>query len=305
MTQDQAFKTRAALLEAVQNGLLEKTKKIQGKLFAELIERILQELITEGNVISSDKKNFIIARTVDNVFDQFQRSGNYGLAAAMVKDFNAISNINDTYFGTFGYNKARFERVQRKVRAFLKESIGIGADNKIKKGGFLDKLFKDNSIRNEVQKKTFKAITSGQPVSDLVTTIKTYVKGVSDVDGALIKHIKTFSNDLYSRYDRAQNFLYAKELKLYAFVYDGTIIETSREFCIDKEGKVFTIEEAEEWRNDPKLLRTKAEKETGVVTDYNPLEDFGRWECRHLGRYVSKAEALRRRPDLKGYYEGK
>ena len=72
------------------------------------------------------------------------------------------------------------------------------------------------------------------------------------------------------------------------------------EFCIKRNGKVFTVEEAEkEWPKDPTLPRTRKERQSGVLTGYNPTVDMGRWNCRHRTRYISPALAEQLRPDLK------
>ncbi|HNR55534.1 MAG TPA: hypothetical protein PKJ19_10215, partial [Flavobacteriales bacterium] len=105
--------------------------------------------------------------------------------------------------------------------------------------------------------------------------------------------------DTYQYLDRASSDAYATKLGLDAFIYAGGLIETSRDFCIKRNGKVFSRKEAErEWPKDPTLPRTKKERESGVLVGYDPLRDMGRWNCRHRIRFISDALAEQLRPDL-------
>jgi hypothetical protein len=135
-------------------------------------------------------------------------------------------------------------------------------------------------------------------LKDYIKLLKVHITGTENIDGSLVKYYKGFAFDTYQQFDRVSNVEYAKELDLQAFIYEGGLIETSREFCIKRDGKVFTIDEAATWVNDPTLPKTKEERETGVVI-YNPLEDFGRFNCRHMIRYISNEIAIMLRPDLK------
>ena len=123
-------------------------------------------------------------------------------------------------------------------------------------------------------------------------------RGSAEVNGVMERYFKGYVLDAHQQFDRGINKEYGNRLKLDTFVYQGGLIETSRDFCRKRDNKVFTEEEAAKWVNDADLPRTAKERSSGVVTDYNPLEDLGRWNCRHRTRYISRALARRKRPDL-------
>ena len=100
--------------------------------------------------------------------------------------------------------------------------------------------------------------------------------------GILQRHWKTNTFDLFQRLDRAIQLEYANELGLNFAIYSGTIIETSREFCIARTGKVFSREQIAGWATlnfsgKPKL--------------YEPFTDCGGHNCRHHLSFVSDTVA--------------
>ena len=78
--------------------------------------------------------------------------------------------------------------------------------------------------------------------------------------------------DLYQRFDRTANLIYANRLKLDNAVYSGTLIQTSRPFCIARIGKVFNRQEIEGW---------KEIDFAGKPLIYDPFVDCGGHNCRH------------------------
>ena len=80
-------------------------------------------------------------------------------------------------------------------------------------------------------------------------------------------------------------------LEFKAFIYEGGIYDDTCDFCKERNGKVFTIKEAEEW----KKLEWPEKNE-----NYEPLKDMGGTDCRHHPSWISDSLATILRPDLKG-----
>ena len=123
--------------------------------------------------------------------------------------------------------------------------------------------------------------------------------GAPGVDGAIVNKYKSFVFDTYQQHDSATAKVFAENLNLQCFIYAGGLIDTSREFCEKRNGKVFTLDEAKEWIDDPTLPRTKEERKTGQVLNYDPVIDRGRWRCRHHINFIPNSWAIRLRPELK------
>jgi hypothetical protein len=110
----------------------------------------------------------------------------------------------------------------------------------------------------------------------------------------LVNHFRTNAFDSFARFDRGVQKVYAEKLELQYFFYEGGLVNDSREFCISKNGKVYSSKEAKEWINEPWIRDNLAK--WGV---YDPLTDMGLWNCRHHPSFISKELAFELRPELK------
>ena len=112
------------------------------------------------------------------------------------------------------------------------------------------------------------------------------VVGTQVRDGALEKYYKQFAYDTFNQTDAAINKHYADSLDLKWFIYQGSLIDTSRPFCVKRAGKVFNTEETDKWKCDPDLIgKPKGKK---CDDSYNPLIERGRYNCRHTLRYITE-----------------
>lgn len=304
MTQRQLFEQRQRLLEKQLQALMDKVASTERTLFTRILETVLKRIQLEGDTsdVHSVKANFDVVVGIDNAFDEFQKTHQYGLLDQMVGDFNALANHIDLYYEGFKLETDYFRNIKKQVRDFMRKRIGLDTDGKIIKGGWFDQVARDQSTRQRIKELTFRAVTSGQPLAEYTDALHTELVGGNAVDGSLTKYYKSFAFDSYMQFDRSTNLQFANRLNMRVFIYSGGIIETSRDFCIKNNDKLFTIEEAENFRRDPDLPKTKEERETGVVSNYIPTIDLGRWRCHHLARFISITLAIKLRPDLKNYY---
>lgn len=264
-----------------------------------LVQRLLDELrdqLTEDNGRITSKKGFVsLANAVDTIFDEVAKTGLSELGASLVGDMKGVLKFNADYHDELGVVKGgEFRKIRTAVDALMRKRLGIGSDDGIQRKGYLDQLFRTTAARDEVKKMVAKQVAAGVPMRKLEKDLRLRVAGTKNTSGVLERHIGGFVLDAYHVADSITNNEFAKRLDLKYFIYSGGLIETSRAFCRKRNNKVFSTDEAKEWHKDPTLPRTSS----GVVTDYIPLEDLGRWRCRHRLLYIPEQEARRRRPDL-------
>ena len=118
------------------------------------------------------------------------------------------------------------------------------------------------------------------------------IEGDQNNLGALQKYHRNFTYDLYSQIDRATAKTYADDLGFEFAIYEGGLIETSREFCKDHNGNVYHKSEIADF--DPKVAKQP---------DYNPFTDLGGYGCRHHLNWIPTALALAMRPDASKFIE--
>lgn len=290
------------LLDEKQRKRLRELNGVERLLFTKLMKQLVEELEESDGRITSRKGFVSLGKAVDAIFDAVEEQGLGKLGSNMAKDMHSVVATNADYFKAIQtrVKGGGFKEIRTTVMNTMRRRLGIDQEGGIQSKGYLDQLFATQTARDEVKKMVEKAVTAGIPMKKLERQLRVKVQGSRTTAGVLEKHLGGFVLDTYQKADSITNNEFGKRLGMRFFIYSGGLIETSRQFCIKKNGKVFSIEEAErEWPKDKALPRTKAEEESGVITDYIPMEDRGRWRCRHRLLPIPDELAFEMRPELK------
>lgn len=288
------------LLDGQQKARFRELAGIEKLLFTKLFAELSSGLEESNGRITSRRGFVSLSKAIDSIFDAVEKAQMKAMARGVVGDMREMLAASSEYYGGLQVlNKTSFLGVKSNVDATMRKRLGIGKGKEVKKNGYLDQLFRAGAARDDVKKMVAKAVAAGIPMRQLEKQLQVKVQGTRSNAGVLEKHIGGFVLDAYQVADSIANNEFGKQLGLKYFVYSGGLIETSRAFCRKRNNKVFTTKEAEGWKNDPTLPRSKAERDSGVVTDYIPLEDRGRWRCRHRLLYISDQMAFRLRPELR------
>lgn len=287
------------LLNDRQEARFKQLNAIERVLFARMLKDLQDEIKESGGRITSSKVFVSLSRTIDKVFDAIDAEHMGAFVANTIGDTRALLNGNASYFEAFAPSK-RVAAIKKSVDEAMRKRLGIDKDGKAAAGGYLDSLFSNAEARTDVKKMVAKMVAAGRPMKDLERSLRIKLVGTKNTAGVLESHIGGFVLDAHQIADSITNHQFAVSLGMDKyFIYSGGLIETSRAFCRKRNNKVFTAKEAETWKNDPTLPRTKAERESGVITDYVPTEDRGRWRCRHRIMWITEQMAFSMRPELK------
>ncbi len=282
---------REALLKETVEGL-------QRTLLEVVFDNLLANMETDAGSLLNSNTNIKLINAMDAIYDRFRNTQLKATVKTFAGDLDGLFNLNENYFKPFTGDKELFNRVSTKVRSIMRSNIGIGADDRFISNGYLDSFVKDNRILVDIKQQLYNAVGAGNGVPDTQKFFRQYIGGEpGKFNGLLQKHFNGFVYDTYADYDRTTADEFAAELDLECFIYAGGLIDTSRPFCIDRNGKVWTREEAETW----KLL---VGKPRGPIVSrfmvYNPLRNLGGIRCRHTPNYVTNDIAIERRPELEG-----
>jgi len=210
------------------------------------------------------------------------------LVYKLIDATNNLLNINSDYYKTIETNGKRFDYVKRLMRQTMRERLGINLKGGLIRDGYLNSVSNSINIADEIKNILYRQVVLGRSnMKDVIKEVTTKISGGKETNGLIENHIRTQVFDTFTQVDREINNQFANRLKLKYFIYQGGLIENSREFCKKRNNKVFSVEETKEWSNDKDLPLTKAEKESGKPIGYHPLIDCGRWNCRHTIRYIS------------------
>jgi hypothetical protein len=290
-------KERRQFIDKFMQTFEKKLSELERLLLRKIIDKFIKEY-TEAQSLTSSGKAEKLSNAVKSIYDSFKGNQNIKLINDFVKQLEQLADLQDGYFNSLGLSRQMIRKAEAGARIVMREKIGINANGTVKKGSFIHKyLMKDDNAKR-IQSIIRSSVIRGSEPSVIINRITRVVTGTKEQAGVLTHHYRTFAYDTMQQYDAEYGKNVAVEIGLKYFIYSGGTIETTRDFCKSKAGKVFSIDEAQEWRNDPKLLVTKDELKKGRK-DYDPIVDRGRWNCRHTIEWITEEEAFRRRPELR------
>jgi len=112
-------------------------------------------------------------------------------------------------------------------------------------------------------------ITTSASYSDLQTEMGAYL------DDTTKRYVKQITNDAVLGYERTYMLNIAQDLELNHYLYQGTKIATSRNFCIARTGKVYTEKEVKAWASLTWVGKRIGTNESSI------LYFVGGYNCRH------------------------
>ena len=254
-----------------------------------LLRLILSELlplfdIRDGN-IRTTVANMTRANLIERIMNTHFAESVEGDLIKFAEQLLEVAGKNAEYYIMTGFDEAKVASITEKL-GLIRARIGIDSKGALIKEGYLYRLGLADSVRQELKNYVVNSVASGQSLKDFTDGFRLLIKGNTGINGALRNYWQNYAYDAYNQVREISNIEYANELNLKYFIYQGGTIKTSRDFCVKKNGRVFTTEQAKEWVNDPDLIDQKHK------ATYSPLIDRGRYDCRHFIAYISDELAL-------------
>lgn len=278
MTAFEEFRKKETFINSKLKAFESDILKLQNKLW----NLISLDYIPDFNISKGGdllRNNVSRAIALDKIFDQFDREFQRSVLNRFANDLLRLVNFSSRQFKQ-DFKSSTIDQISKQT-GFINQSIGISKKGDLIKGGYLDRLATAPEVRDRL-----KNFVINQ--ANVKTSLKDFQKGFKDlvvgnrargIKGDLIKYHSQFSFDTFSSISQASDNFYADQLDLNFFIYEGTLIKTSRCFCIKRKGMVFHRSDLPNWRRDSQLL--------GDPNTYNALIERGRWRCRHLYRWIS------------------
>ena len=298
-TPDEIFADKMSFLLKAENDMSKAVVEHQRKLFQLLSSEYLPQLDVKDGIVLSNTKNDLLIDKIGRFFDRLQKNLERDVLAPFVNNLIKSTNLTAEYFVAMGFKKKIINSVLRN-KLNIESRLGVTPKGKVRKGSYLHRLGQTNAVRQELADFMVTHLTGDTAFLDLQLAFRNLVIGNKRVKGkattgALQRYFDQYAYDKFNELDAVANVQIANELNLEHFIYEGSLIATSRRFCKDRAGKAFSRKEAAKWKDDPHLI-DKKNKDT-----YNPLIDRGRYRCRHFIKYITEAlfRHLRGLPPLK------
>lgn len=296
---------RSNLLDKLTNELFQLIADAQNELYREIIREFLtRELsFTEEGKIRNLVGNYASTHSLDKIFARTIVKGTgKQLITQVTTGTDLINRINLKYFKLF--DKRAVEQLSKEIEGRVLRNFGITESGKVAPESFLNNVLQSTEPINKVKNLIHQAIATESLITDLEGSLKTSI-----IDEGLLRRYmdSTQVTNIYDKYDRQTTREYGMALGLDYAIYQGGTIEDSRDFCIERNGKVFT-------RDEIKAFGTPADKFGGYTNKsagefkgkfkpstkvYDPETDLGGYNCRHHLDWITYELAVILRPELK------
>lgn len=301
-------------IDANRNRLESNVIKMQEALLNRFIEEILPALEVKDGSILNTAKNMRLIEKLDELYKSFNLTTQTKVVKELGESLLNLNKLNANYFKKITSGevlKPRFDSVTNKTNELMGARIGVSKDGKISKGSYLDSFLTDNALLTELKQSVISNVTGQQTIEKFRKDIKDKIVGNKQVTGGFEKYYRQFAYDTYQQYDRAYGKNMAIEFGMDYAIYQGGLIDDSRDFCRDHQSKVYTKEEIKQfgkWTYEKAQNITEFEDpgdHKGVPSyiakfpNYDPETCLGGFNCRHGLTWVTKSYAERLRPDLK------
>lgn len=285
------FSDKLDFIDKSVNGLKKSYSQAERWLFDKILQQVMPELDVQDGVILNTNKNINILTSKLNVVMEELRTGqNRTIVEDILGNMNGITEFNNKYFGlTSDVADDFFTRATGRVESLMQKTLGFNPDGSIKPKSFIDTISNLDDINNTVRDAAIRNIQGGNTVAEFTAELEESILTNKDGLGILNRNRGQIINDRYAQYDRAESKSFADELKMQAFIFSGGKVRDTRKFCCQRNGLVFTRDEARHW---------SSLSWTGKNRGYVPLVDMGGYNCRHSPQWISNRVAMRRRPDL-------
>lgn len=272
-TLQQLINERVARLQKAPEQIVTAAERLQKGILQRLLGQ-LAGLERDGDVILRNAANLTKAAEITAELQKVLTGREYvKMLAEFALEFEAAKKTSDSLFRkTFkdfsGSEMADLTLATAKARA-VEELAGATVTT-----NFLQPL------RGAIEQ----AVTSGADWTQTLRTMSRLVVGDEEYQGKLARHVKQVAWDALATADRAYNDAVAQDLGAEWFLYSGTELPTTRDFCRERVGKYYTRAMIEAWADldwDGKMAET---------TNANTIfQNLGGWNCRHILVPVSAA----------------
>lgn len=261
-------------IEQTYKELDNKIKNQENEFLNLFLSDYLSDFHVDDQNIQNKTVNYIKANELNSKFDEAYEAFIVPFLVWYGKKLLEGGKFAVDYFNSINV-KATLDDVK-----YLAKSIGLNG-NKIIKGSFLWNLGQFGEIRQRMQDLIINAIASAQKMNVLVKNIKPLFKSTTQKRSALSNYYLKYAYDPVMHTLNSASYKLAKQYGFTEFLYEGGLIEKSRDFCVERDGNIYTIEQGQEWNN----LEWK-----GKIKGVDFFIQLGGYSCRHHLKFIKKDE---------------
>lgn len=281
-TRKEVSKIKQDFIEKRNAAIQSKINQLQEEIYNNLIPDFLAMAKLQEIKKESNKSNLAQLNRLEAQLKKGMTNGFPDVMRETVKASRAMGDLNQMYFSTL-VDSDRLDEIRDKTDRIVNRRLGIDDNGKILKDGFVDKTLRTNRVQREFIKEVKRLVSTNTDIQSMQKQLKAFIVGNENNAGLVNRYYRTFATDILNNIDRGNSLIYANELDLNYGYYSGGLIKSSRSFCIKNNGKIFSRQQMESWKNDPFIKKMYGDK----IDDYDPLITPGGYGCLHSIDWVT------------------
>ena len=211
------------------------------KVFAKLSDQVI-DLASELSLDAKDRAKTLkeLIKLKKDIADTIVMNAPYQVQVAeVIKGFEMLSELSNEYItlsiGDFKEKKELYKAILESNIATTKDAL-LGAGIRENFGTAIQEVLKDN-------------ISGIGTRSELNKTLRKFIEGTEAEAPFLNRYIKQTTNDAVMTFNSEYIQTISDDLGVEYYLYAGTVIADSRQFCTARSGRYFTTDEVKAWAN--------------------------------------------------------
>lgn len=270
---------RVERLESVPSELLTAIEANQLELFNDLLSQISQLDTKRGNFIINSKNLALIDSIVSNL-KKSMFDGKYVEALdRFITEYNKqtgiINSIVNATFNTFSekqlYEQARLNSIEGMLLLFDQPAAQV-------------------NLFTPLRSILYESVSSGSGFEDTVRAIREFMLSDNENLGNYMRYSRQVAFDAFAVSDRTYANVIHEDIGVLKYEYFGGTLPKSRCFCIERQGKVWSKEQLQQWGRRENIgscevtLKSGRKGWKGINDATNEKTIFnylGGWNCIH------------------------
>ena len=275
-TRKEVSKVKAQSIVNRKEAIDSKIASLQGTIYETILPDFLA-IVKKNKDISVTELNRLVASLKSEFNKTFP-----SIMKDTVRASQSVGDLNLMYFSTL-VESNRLDEIKNKTESIINKKLGIDSNGKLIAGGFIDKSIAVDSVQKEFVSSVKNLISTNSDSQQIQQKLKQIIVGTEEENGLIKRYYNTFAKDILNTIDRNNGVIYANELDLQHFYYFGGLIKTSRSFCLSKNGKIFSRQQAEKWKESEFIKKMYGKK----ISEYDPLTSMGGYGCLHTPDWIT------------------
>ena len=268
------IKEREDLINTVPDDFVKQLEKTQNALFDESLIVIKGMDVKGANLQASAMNLKMVEQMRTDIRGWLRKNGYYESINELGKNYTKLIATSKKYYKALDLDPSFLERDLETLAQIRKNDLN-----------FL--MQRDKDVVNAVYDEVLSSVYSNSDWRQLAERLKTLqtdtiLKNGNKLNGLLKKYCKTYATTAYAGFDRRIQTIKARQYNLDKFLFSGSLITDSREFCATRAGKVFSKAEINAWN---------FQSWNGKAKGRDVWKFLGGFNCRHILSPVTDAIA--------------